>query len=241
MAETWLDWLAQRWNNFVAILDRAHRRVVTSLEQAKSKRKGTKLAIVGPMASGKTVIHTFLATGVLLSEYQPTMGAVKQKPTKFQLQAISELSNGPISKYLAERLDVTGDFRSNPYAWKQALSDAFFVIYLFDIYKFLGGDAQSARYRELVVEGADFAGGLIQHPDTKVVVAGTHCDLIPGWNLTTQSMNNVSRLFWKFDEAEDMRNHLAKNTREDAAVTFGSLRDERSATQVLYSIFESDS
>lgn len=240
MAESWLDWLATRWNNFVAILDRAHKRVATSLEQAKSKRKGTKLAIVGPMASGKTVIHTFLATGVLLSEYRPTLGAVKQKPTRIQIDAINELSNGPIRKYLAERVDVTGEFRSAPVAWKLALSDAFFVVYLFDVYKFLGNGLPAAQYRQLVVEGADFAGSLIQHPDTKVVVAGTHCDLVPGWNLTTQSMNNISRMFWKYDEAEEMRNHLAKNTREDAAVTFGSLRDERSAMQLLYSIFESD-
>lgn len=220
----------------LAIPDRVHKRIVTSLEQAKSKRNGTKLAIVGPMASGKTVIHTFLATGVLLSGYQPTLGAIKLKPTRFEL----DFSNRPISKYLAKRLDVAGDFRSYPLVWQQALNDAFFVIYLFDVNKFLGNDAESAEYRHLVVEGSDLVGGLIRHPDTKVVLAGTHCDLKPGWNLTTQGMNNISRLFWKHDEAEKTRNHLAKNTREDAAVIFGSLKDQQSAAQLLYSIFDSD-
>ncbi len=243
MAETVMEWLAARWERFVAILSRLHKKIATNLELARRKRTGTKLAIVGPTASGKTVVHTFLATGVLLSDYNPTTGAGdKHAPTSVEIEAITEvMDKDPIHLYLAERIDVSGNFEQFPMAWAATLNDAFYVVFLFDAKRFIDQSLQGEAYRRLVVNACDFAGGLIKYSDTKVVFAGTHCDLIEDWTLSRQGMNLASRLVWNYDEADEAANRLAQNTEKPALPAFGSLRDEKSASDLLYSIFESES
>lgn len=239
MSSTLVDWLTQNWNRFVALLSSVHKKISQSLLRSKANRKGKKLAIVGPMASGKTVVHTFLATGVLLSEYSPTLGVEKREPTKVEIEKITDVTeHNPIKLFLAERLDVTGDFKAVPDAWRKALSDTFFVVFLFDMKKFLDEGPDGKEYRRLVVDGCDFAGGLITHQDAKVVFAGTHCDQIADWSLTQQGANKINQRFWKYDEAQEAATHLAKETIEDANVVVGSLAGERNATEFLYSIFE---
>ena len=242
MADTFLEWLASQWTRFTKILRRAHERIAAGVLVAKKGRKGTKLAIVGPQASGKTVIHTFLSSGVLLTEYSPTIGAgQKQAPTKVEIEAVRDFADrNPIRMYLAERQDMTGDFKRFPGLWERALQDAFFVVFLYDVNKFLGKNpAEAAAYRREVVAGCDFAGELIRHRDTKIVLAGTHCDLIDGWDLTRQSITKIDRQVTKHDEAEQARLHLGKKTAGEASVVYGSLKDEKSATDLMYSIFES--
>jgi GTPase SAR1 family protein len=241
MAASFLDWLTSQWTGLTRILKGVHKRVAESLLASKSKRKGTKLAIVGPPASGKTVVHTFLSSGVLLTEYSPTLGVQKQRPTKVEIETVRQIRDGnPIHLYLAERYDMSGDYKRFPDVWARALNDAFFVVFLYDAQKFLGENSIAAKYRREVVDACDFAGGLIKYPDTKVVLAGTHCDLINGWNLTRQSITKIDRQISKYDEAEQARIHLGKKTKDEASVVYGSLKDAESATELLYSIFESE-
>jgi hypothetical protein len=239
MADSFLEWLKQSWSAVVAFLGRLHQRITGNINRERANRSGTKLAILGPLASGKTTVHCFLETGVLITEYEPTLGAVVKSPTQRDLQMVSELmEKEPIHLYLAERIDVSGDFKTFSSAWKQALSDAFFVIFLYDASKFIGEHAQAKEYRRLVVDGCDFAGGLIAHADTKIVFAATHCDLVGGWALTQQGINRVQKQIWHYDEADEAVINLAQNTYDEASIVFGSLKGVENAENFLYSIFE---
>lgn len=233
------EWLRKWLANVIAVLGALHKTVTASLETLRSSSRGTKLAIVGPPTSGKTVVHVFLSTGVLITEYTPTQGAVKYSRAKVELEAAQRFNENPIRLSLGNRIDVSGDFRQHSYAWQTALGDAFLVLFMFDMSKFVADTTGGASYRRTVVDGCDFAGGLIANSDTRVVLVGTHCDLIPGWTPTSIGSNKVSRLFWgdyKAD-ADDARTHLAKNTVKDAEVVWGSLKDEECASALLYDTF----
>lgn len=233
------DWLRKWLSNVIAVLDSLHKKVTANLQALRRGRKGTKLAIVGPPASGKTVVHVFLGTGMLITEYTPTQGAVKYDRATLELEAVQRYNESSLTLNVSDRIDVSGDFRQHSFAWKNALSDAFLVLFMFDMSKFVSDSHAGAAYRRTVVDGCDFAGGLIANADTKVILVGTHCDLISGWNPTRKGSNEVSRLFWGDykSDADDARTHLAKNTVQDAEVVWGSLKDQECAESLLYDTF----
>jgi hypothetical protein len=233
------DWLRKWLSNVIVVLDGLHKKVTADLAALRSGRKGTKLAIVGPPASGKTVVHVFLGTGVLITEYVQTQGAVKYDRATLELEAVQRYNENPIKLSLSDRIDVSGDYRTHSYAWKNALNDAFLVLFMFDMSQFVADSHAGAVYRRTVIDGCDFAGGLIANSDTKVILVGTHCDLIPGWNPTSKGSNEVSRLFWGdyTTDANDARTHLARNTVKDAEVVWGSLKDQECAESLLYDTF----
>jgi hypothetical protein len=241
MPSSMFEWLRTRWSSVVGLLYGLHRTVVANIAALRKKSKGTKIAIVGPPTSGKTVIYRFLGTGVVVREYIPTEAAVRVSATTVELAAAqSAIDNNPILLNLTNTIDVSGDYKQHSYAWKNALTDAFLVLFVFDVSKFIVDGPEGAAYRRTVVDGCDFAGGLIGHNDAKVVMVGTHCDLIAGWTASPKGSNMVNRIFWgdyKVD-ADDARTHLAKNTVEDAEVFFGSLVDEPSAKDLLYQTFQ---
>ena len=94
MADTWLSRIMERYKRIVAVLGLLHAKIMVTIDSARMKRKGTKLAILGPPESGKTVVHTFLATGFLVETYSPTLGAVmrRQETSRVQIEAAAELS-----------------------------------------------------------------------------------------------------------------------------------------------------
>ena len=74
---------------------------------------------------------------------------------------------------------MSGDFANYSEIWDTAISDAFLVIFIFDVSKFVGLDAHgphAADYRQLVLEASRFAGKRTGHPDTTVVLAIGWCD-----------------------------------------------------------------
>ncbi|MGO9781057.1 MAG: Rab family GTPase [Streptosporangiaceae bacterium] len=218
-----------------------HRTVTANIAALRNRSKGTKIAIVGPPASGKTVIYRFLGTGVLVQEYIPTEAGVRVNATTVELVAAkSAIDKNPILLNLSNTIDVSGDYKLHSYVWQTALTDAFLVLFVFDASKFIAAGSEGSAYRRTVVDGCDFAGGLIAHNDTRVVMVGTHCDLIAGWTPKPTGSNMVNRIFWHDYgiDADDARTHLAKNTSNDAEVFFGSLFDEESAKDLLYQTFQ---
>lgn len=239
MADNFFEWLKQRWSSFVAFLGHLHQRVTGNINRERATRTGTKLAVLGPLRSGKTTVHCFLETGALITEYEPTLGIPAVKPSERDLRMISDLrEKEPIHLFLTGRIDVSGDFGNWSSAWKQALNDAFFVIFLYDASRFIGENSQAKEYRRLVVDGCNFAGGLIEHPDTKIVFAATHCNLVGGWALTQQGINRVHKQVWHYDEANEAVINLSQKTYEEGSIVFGSLKGVENAENFLYSIFE---
>jgi hypothetical protein len=232
------EWVATHWDHALAVLDRAHDRVAFNIERAKQKRHGNKLAIVGPPKAGKTVVHVFLETGVLITDYNPTLGASRVQPSRTTIEAMgARRAKNPISLYLAERPDVSGNFGQFGASWREALNDAFFVLFLFDASIFLGMTQAATTYRRDVVAACEFAGSLIRYRDTKVVLGGTHCDLIDGWP-ASHVASRILRSFGKHDEFDQAIAQIGKNVKEEPYFVIGSLKDETNATELLYSIFE---
>jgi hypothetical protein len=226
-----------RW--IVAILADLFLKVEEALDRIQARRKGTKIAILGPPVSGKTVVHKFLSTRALVTEYSPTIGLEKHQQTRIEFEPDDPL--GPqtaISLRLAPRIDVQGDFSRTPDNWRLALSDAFLVLFMFDVSKFIAADAEGIKYRRLVVNGCDFAGGEIGHEDTKIVLVGTHCDLVPGWDLSAQGTTVVSRLLYKLGEIDEALDSIAAKVKAPASLVFGSLKDQVSAEHLLYAVFD---
>lgn len=240
MPSPMFEWLRTRWSSVVAVLYGLHRAITANIAALRNKSKGTKIAIVGPPVSGKTVIYRFLGTGVLVQDYIPTEAGDRVGPITVELAAAkSAIDKNPILLNLSKTIDVSGDYKRHSYVWETALTDAFLVLFVFDASKFIAEGPEGSDYRRTVVDGCDFAGGLIVHNDTRVVMVGTHCDKIAGWTLTSGS-SMVNRIFWRDYgvDADDARTHLAKNTTKDAEVFFGSLLKEDSAKDLLYQTFQ---
>lgn len=213
----------------------------TRLEVAEASSAGTKLAIVGPQASGKTFIWTFLRSGgtELVTQHQATIGATRIDATKTVIKTGEDHSvDSQLQLMLADSLDVTGDFTSFSEIWATVLENAFLVVFIFDVSKFVGinNAAAACDYRKLVLDASRFVGRQIQHPDTIVVLALGWCDMLEDWTPTN------SAPLWEYmskfsDELSTAKNSLAVNTSGKARQVDGSLASEEWAQVFIHRIF----
>lgn len=235
------DWMRKALSTVVAVLTPLHTRITGNITALLRKSTGKKIAIVGPTRSGKTVIHVFLGTGMLTTDYQPTLSNVKYESHNVTFEAgEATYKSNQVSLSLASRIDVSGDYRNHAYEWQTVLKDAALVLFVFDMHQFLLKSPRGAAYRRTVVDACDFAGGFIAHSDARVMMIGTHCDLIPGWTAVGAGANAVGQTFWADYRVDsgDASNHLSKNVTKRALVVWGSLKDADSATELLYQAFQ---
>jgi hypothetical protein len=235
------EWMRKALSNVAAVLTPLHSRITANITSLLRRSTGTKIAIVGPTRSGKTVIHIFLATGMLTTDYDPTLSNVKYESHDVTFEAgEATYKSNQISVNLADRIDVSGDYRNHSYEWQKVLKDAALVLFVFDMSKFLSGTSDGAAYRRTVVDSCDFAGGFIGHSDARVIMVGTHCDQIADWSAVGIGANAVGQTFWVDyrTDSGDAINNLSKNVDKRAQAVWGSLKDPNYATELLYQAFQ---
>jgi hypothetical protein len=214
----------------------------SKLEIAQENSAGQKLAIVGPPASGKTFIWTFLKSGgtTLITEHRPTIGADRVSAQSAVINTGEENSvDEQLTLMLADNIDVSGDFEAFAELWDRVISDAFLVVFIFDVSKFIGLDgniAAAAQYRRLVLDASRFAGKRIQHSDTNVVLAIGWCDKLNDWS-PSNSGPFFDQIYPFHSELTEVKNCLGVNTDKPARQVEGSLGNERWAQTFIYRIF----
>ena len=235
------EMVSRKWSQFWARrLLELYLKVESNLLRAVRVSGGRRVAIVGPPGSGKTSIWAFLNSGGtrFITDHAPTLGAERVAGGVHVLHRGSALSDG-LKFTLADSKDVSGDVENYPELWRQVIGDAFLVIFLFDVSRFVGirDGANSKGYRNQVIEDAKFAGARIQHGDTIVVLAVGWCDKLKGWS-PGNSAPLQECLTEYGDEIGKIRAKLGVNTRHKPRQVEGSLGTPEYAHDFIYRIFK---
>jgi hypothetical protein len=242
MAWKWWTWSKDQvrvWSRRFRDLFRGTEKELT---RAAARSEGTKLAIVGPPASGKTFIWTFLKSGgtVLVTEHTPTLGGARVVggPATIRTGEPSTVSDD-LKFMLADSMDVSGDLEGYPEVWDQVLSEAFLVVFLFDVSLFTGirQPERAEEYRAQVLEASKFTGQRIRHEDAVLVLAIGWCDKLDDWS-PTNSGPLSDRLAPHVATVKQIRTNLAVNTKNPARQVEGSLASEEWAHTFIYRIFK---
>jgi hypothetical protein len=242
MAWRWWTWTKERMRAWAKRFRDLFRRTETELIRAAENSAGTKLAIVGPPASGKTFIWTFLKSGgtVLVTEHTPTLAGVRVVggPTTIRTDESSDISD-ELDLMLADSIDVSGDLDTYPEVWDEVLRDAFLVVFLFDVSRFTGiqEPEHAEDYRTRVVAASKFAGKRVQHDDAVAVLAIGWCDKLEDWSPTNGGPLSDA-LVPHVNTLKQIRANLAVNTAFPARQVEGSLASEEWAHNFIHRIFK---
>ncbi|WP_448627140.1 hypothetical protein [Geodermatophilus sp. URMC 64] len=242
MAWKWWTWSKERVRAWSKRFRDLFRRTESDLTAAAAHSRGTRLAIVGPPASGKTFIWTFLKSGgtKFVTEHTPTLAGVRVVggPTTIRTDESSDVSDD-LDLMLADSMDVSGDLDTYPDFWDQVLSDAFLVVFLFDVSLFAGirEPDQAEEYRARVVMASKFAGKRIRQEDAIVVLAIGWCDKLDDWSpMNSGPLSDC--LAPHMDTLKQIRANLAVNTTAPTRQVEGSLASEEWAHTFIYRIFK---
>ncbi|WP_156784212.1 GTPase domain-containing protein [Sphingomonas sp. SKA58] len=192
--------------------------------------RGKKLAVLGPRASGKTTLISFLLNGELPQEYFATA-----KPEKFEGKKISL---GSLELRVHAVTDLPGDVQSHS-DWERQYKDSNIACYMIDASKVY---ARDETYIRMIRSEARHIGEWLdsrkRRPPAFFLVA-THCDLIPDYaSLPEGQVTVFTDSFWKDADVQKIIN-LAGGSKYVKCVA-GSLKDisrsERLIGEILYQV-----
>lgn len=184
---------------------------------------GKKVTVLGPRASGKTTLITFLLNGELPEEYFATA-----KPEKF---AGKKISLGNLALRVKAVTDVPGDTQSHS-EWERQYDAADIAFYTVDASKIYKGDD---AYIKVITGEMRHIGEWLesrkQRPPQFFLVA-THCDLIPDYaSLAPSQVTLFTDAFWKAPVLQKLIN-LAGGSKHVRCAA-GSLRDINGSRELV--------
>lgn len=176
---------------------------------------GKKIAVLGPRASGKTTLITFLLSGDLPEEYFAT-----PKPEKI---AGKKIRLGNLALRVQAVTDVPGDTQSHS-EWERQYDVADIAFYMVDASKIHAGDD---AYIKLITGEMRHIGEWLEsrkQKPPKFFFVATHCDLIPDYaSLASSQVTVFTDAFWKTPLLQKLIN-LAGGSKHVRCAA-GSLRD----------------
>ncbi|MCY3682337.1 MAG: hypothetical protein OXH16_13125 [Gemmatimonadetes bacterium] len=130
--------------------------------------KGKRLAVLGGLAVGKTVLINFLTKGTFSKKYKANRYTKKAEPNDFQLK--------DLKLRIKESKDVSGD-DSQYGQWKDIVQKADIVLYLLRTDKLMEGDKCT---EERVKRDIGLIGKWLKEYPKKfpLFIIGTYCDLM---------------------------------------------------------------
>jgi GTPase SAR1 family protein len=195
---------------------------------------GKRLAILGPRASGKSTLITFLTKGTIQREYTPT-GAKASHPSVRK-------HFGDLELKLKSGFDVGGDALRRNKDWKGVAETSDVLLYLFSV-----EDLTNSTYRENMLADTKAIGTWIQAKEISpeiVIMVGTFCDKILGYT----NLYSENQIFP--NEVEEFRaevlvdktikkSRLALGGTSKVNVVLGSLADSQNAERLVLTLLSS--
>ena len=176
---------------------------------------GKKIAVLGPRASGKTTLISFLLNGELPEEYFAT-----PKPEKI---AGKKIRLGSLALRVKAVTDVPGDTQSHS-DWERQYDAADIAFYMVDASKI---HARNDTYIKLITGEMRHIGEWLEsrkQKPPKFFLVATHCDLIPEYaSLSCSQVTVFTDAFWKAPVLQRLIN-LAGGAKYVRCAA-GSLRD----------------
>lgn len=184
---------------------------------------GKRIAVLGPRASGKTTIITFLLDGDLPEEYFAT-----PKPEKI---AGKKIRLGSLALTVKAVTDVPGDTQSHA-EWERQYDVADIAIYMVDASKIYTGDES---YIRLITGEMRHIGEWLEsrkQKPPKFFLVATHCDLIPDYaSLASSQVTEFTDTFWKAPVLQRLINLAGGSKYVKCAA--GSLKDVNGSNELV--------
>ncbi|NML92845.1 Rab family GTPase [Novosphingobium olei] len=184
---------------------------------------GKKIAVLGPRASGKTTLITFLLNGELPEEYFATAKPEKIAGRKVRL--------GDLALTVQAVTDVPGDTQSHA-EWERQYNAADIAFYMVDASKIHAGDD---TYIKLITGEMRHIGEWLEsrkQKPPKFFLVATHCDLIPDYaSLASSRVTGFKDAFWKAPVLQQLI-FLAGGSKHVKCAA-GSLRDANGSNELV--------
>lgn len=193
------------------------------LERILVRFRGKRIAVLGPRASGKTTLITFLLNGELPEEYFAT-----PKPEKI---AGKKVRLGSLALTVKAVIDVPGDAQSHA-EWERQYDVADIAMYMVDASKIYAGDD---TYIRLVTGEMRHIGEWLEsrkQKPPKFFLVATHCDLIPDYaSLASSQVTGFIDTFWKMPVLQRLINLAGGSKHVKCAA--GSLKDVNGSNELV--------
>lgn len=183
----------------------------SAYKMIKKMLKGKRFAILGERASGKTVLHQFLSSGKLPSDYIQT--------TQAKVKGGYVIKLDDLELKVEEGIDIGGseDFRDR---WESIISEADVVCYIIRTDKVFENDRE---YIAKVERHVDHILGVINRtkPNLKLFLINSHCD--------------KSRMYYSNTDTfvKEAQSRLIKINRPNTVMFYGSLANQTEAGKLV--------